>query len=170
MSATAPLQVTYLPTASLTTAERNPRTHSDAQIRQIAASIAAFGWTNPILVDEHARIIAGHGRLAAAQQLGMPQVPTITLAGLDAAQRRALVIADNQLALTAGWDADLLRTELEALKELEFDLDLLGFGDDELADLLDDPDFAPSAIGDQSRLDERSPVTCPECGHVFAPS
>jgi len=150
MNAPAPLQVTYRPTASLTTAERNPRTHSDAQIRQIAASMQAWGWTNPILVDEDNRIIAGHGRLLAAQSLAMPSVPTITLAGLDAAQRRALVIADNQLALNAGWDADLLRGELEALQAMDFDIGLLGFPDDELAAWLaaptpglTDPDDVP---------------------------
>jgi DNA modification methylase len=144
------LRVVYRNTADLNAAEHNPRTHSPAQIQQIAASIQAWGWTNPILVDEDNRIIAGHGRLLAAQSLAMPTVPTITLAGLDAAQRRALVIADNQLALNAGWDADLLRTELEALKELEFDISLLGFPDDELAAWLaaptaglTDPDDVP---------------------------
>ena len=144
------LRVVYRNTADLTAAENNPRTHSPAQIQQIAASMTAFGWTNPILVDEHARIIAGHGRLLAAQSLAMPTVPTITLAGLDAAQRRALVIADNQLALNAGWDADLLRTELEALKAMDFDLSLIGFADDELAAWLaaptpglTDPDDVP---------------------------
>jgi DNA modification methylase len=119
-------------------AARNPRTHSPAQVEQIARSIAAFGWTNPILIDEHSGIIAGHGRLAAAQKLGMAEVPTITLTGLSAEQKRALVIADNQLALTAGWDAELLALELGELGAADFDLSLIGFSDDELASILAD--------------------------------
>lgn len=97
------LEVRYLPIASLSPAERNPRLHSDAQSALIARSITEFGFTNPILLAEHARIIAGHGRLAAAHKLGMREVPTIALTGLTAAQKRALVIADNQLALNASW-------------------------------------------------------------------
>jgi DNA modification methylase len=146
------LSVSYLAIAAIQPAARNPRTHSPAQIAQIARSITAFGWTNPILIDEHARIIAGHGRLAAAQQLGFSEVPTITLAGLSDAQVRALVIADNQLALNAGWDAELLQMELGELGADGFDLSLIGFSDDELAgiladrtDGLTDPDDVPDA-------------------------
>jgi ParB-like chromosome segregation protein Spo0J len=132
------LQITYRPAAALAAAERNPRTHSPAQIAQIAASIQAFGWTNPILIDERQRIIAGHGRLQAAHNLGLHDVPTITLTGLTPAQKRALVIADNQLALNAGWDADILRTELEELGalELDFDLDVVGFSQAEIHQIL----------------------------------
>jgi DNA modification methylase len=146
------LSVSYVAIAAIQPAARNPRTHSPAQIAQIARSIAAFGWTNPILIDEHARIIAGHGRLAAAQQLGLAEVPTITLAGLTDAQVRALVIADNQLALNAGWDAELLQMELGELGADGFDLSLIGFSDDELASILadrtdglTDPDDVPDA-------------------------
>ncbi|HEX3399410.1 MAG TPA: DNA methyltransferase [Acetobacteraceae bacterium] len=146
----APLAVAYLPVASLVGAARNPRTHSPAQVEQIARSIAAFGWTNPVLVDEHQHIIAGHGRLEAARKLGMADVPTITLAGLSPDQRRALVIADNQLALNAGWDSELLALELGELGANSFDLSLIGFSDDELAailadrtDGLTDPDDVP---------------------------
>ena len=115
---------------------RNSRTHSDEQVAQIAASIREFGWTNPILVDGANGIIAGHGRLMAARKLGMEQVPVIVLDHLTDAQKRALVIADNKLALNAGWDMDLLSSEIEGLGEDGFDLSLLGFNEDELAALL----------------------------------
>jgi ParB-like chromosome segregation protein Spo0J len=151
-------------------AARNPRTHSPAQVEQIARSIAAFGWTNPILVDEHNGIIAGHGRLAAAQKLGMAEVPTITLTGLSAEQKRALVIADNQLALGASWDADMLALELGELGSGGFDLSIIGFSDAELDDILKEPGFAPVGEDEQGRLDQRAPVTCPECGHEFSPA
>jgi DNA modification methylase len=115
---------------------KNPRTHSDAQVAQIAASIAEFGFNNPILVDTKAGIIAGHGRLLAARKLGLTEVPVIVLDHLSEAQKRAYIIADNQLALNAGWDDDLLRSELAALQEESFDVSLLGFEDEELAWLL----------------------------------
>jgi DNA modification methylase len=118
--------------------ERNPRTHSPEQITKIAASLLEFGWTNPILVDGEAGIIAGHGRLLAARELGMAIVPVIELTHLSEAQKRAYVIADNRLALDAGWDEDLLTEELKALEGLDFNLELTGFGLDELHDLLDD--------------------------------
>src|ERR1035437_1141991 len=115
---------------------RNPRTHSDAQIAQIAAGIAEFGFNNPILVDTKAGIIAGHGRLLAARKLGLTEVPVIVLDHLSEAQKRAYIIADNQLALNAGWDEALLRSELAALQQEDFNLGLVGFEDDELARLL----------------------------------
>jgi DNA modification methylase len=124
--------------AALIPYARNPRTHSDSQVAQIAASIREFGWTNPLLVDEAGTLIAGHGRLLAARQLGMTQVPAITLRHLSEAQKRALVIADNKLALNAGWDDDLLRIELTDLSALGFDLNLVGFDDFEIADILAD--------------------------------
>ena len=118
--------------------ERNPRTHSPEQITKIAASLLEFGWTNPILVDGEAGIIAGHGRLLAARELGMTTVPVIELTHLTEAQKRAYVIADNRLAMDAGWDEDLLAEELKALEDLDFNLELTGFDLDELHDLLDD--------------------------------
>jgi ParB-like chromosome segregation protein Spo0J len=114
VTAPQPLNIVQRPIADLIPAARNPRTHSDAQVAQIAASIREFGWTNPLLADERGTIIAGHGRLAAARQLGMQSVPVIALEHLTTAQKRALVIADNKLALNAGWDDDLLRLELSA--------------------------------------------------------
>jgi ParB-like chromosome segregation protein Spo0J len=120
----------------------NPRTHSDAQIAQIAASIAAFGFNNPILVDTKAGIIAGHGRLLAARKLGLAEVPVIVLDHLSEAQKRAYIIADNKLAEGAGWDEDALRSELAALQAEDFNLDLVGFEEDELARLLAAQDAA----------------------------
>ena len=144
------LTISLRPLNSLVPYARNPRTHSDAQIAQIAASIREFGWTNPLLIDDQGSLIAGHGRLLAARQLGLTEVPAITLAHLSEAQKRALVIADNKLALNAGWDEDQLRIELVDLKTADFDLSTLGFEDFELADLfieqspsLTDPDDVP---------------------------
>lgn len=116
----------------------NSRTHDERQVKQIAASIKEFGFNNPILIDEKNGVIAGHGRLLAAELLGIENVPVIQLAHLSEAQRKAYVLADNQLALNAGWDFDLLKIELETLSELDFDVDLIGFDDDFLASLLDE--------------------------------
>lgn len=115
----------------------NSRTHSEAQVTQVAASIKEFGFTNPILIDDEGGIIAGHGRVMAAKKLGMDEVPCIVLSGLTKAQRKAYVIADNQLALNAGWDLDLLRVEIEGLQELDFNVDLLGFDGEFMDGLLD---------------------------------
>jgi DNA modification methylase len=125
------------PLSRLQPYERNPRTHSAEQIAKIADSISEFGFTNPILVDGAAGIIAGHGRLEAARRLGLEQVPVIELTHLSEEQKRAYIIADNRLALDAGWDEDLLREELEALRTGGFELGLTGFGDEELAALLE---------------------------------
>ena len=122
---------------------RNPRTHSDAQVAQIAASIRAFGFNNPILVDTKAGIIAGHGRLLAARKLRLKEVPVIVLDHLSETQKRAYIIADNQLALNAGWDDEMLRIELAALQEDDFDINLVGFDDVELARLLAAQDATP---------------------------
>lgn len=116
------------PANKLTGYDRNARTHTDQQIGQIAASIAEFGFTNPILAGSDGVIIAGHGRLAAALTLGLESVPVIVLDHLSEVQRRALVIADNQIAINAGWDAGLLRFELDELESVGFDVGLLGFG------------------------------------------
>ena len=118
---------------------RNARTHSPAQVAQIAASIREFGWTNPVLVDGQRGVIAGHSRLLAVHQLGLTEVPVIELAHLSEAQRRAYVLADNRLALSAGWDADMLRIELGDLQVEGFDLALTGFEPGEIAAFLLDP-------------------------------
>jgi hypothetical protein len=134
---TAPLNVETRPVERLIPYARNARTHSDEQVAQIAASIAEFGFVNPILIGPDDVVIAGHGRLLAARHLGMTEVPVIVLDHLTEAQRRALVIADNRIAENAGWDEALLRAELAALREEDFDLDLLGFAEIELGNLLD---------------------------------
>lgn len=146
------LQVVYKPVADLIPYANNSRTHSDEQVTQVAASIKEFGFTNPVLIDEKNGIIAGHGRLMAAKKLGLEQVPTITLEGLTDAQRKAYVIADNKLALNSGWDNELLSLEIEQLKELDFDIDLLGFDEDELADLL--PEIEELPDGDEDEVPE----------------
>ena len=115
---------------------RNARTHSTAQIAKIAAAIQEWGWTNPVLVDEAGSIIAGHGRILAAKKLGIAEVPVMVAAGWSEAQRRAHVLANNRLALDAGWDEDLLRCELVELGELGIDLPLTGFSDGELGKLM----------------------------------
>jgi DNA modification methylase len=153
-TATPPLFPPYKPAsvAALVPYARNARTHSDAQVAQIAASIREFGFTNPILVDGDRGIIAGHGRLLAARKLGLTEVPTIELGHLSEAQRRAYILADNRLALSAGWDDDLLRIELGDLQAEGFDLSLTGFDLGEIEALfaaptfgLTDPDEVPAA-------------------------
>ena len=133
------LNIEYVKRDQLIPYINNSRTHDARQVKQIASSIKEFGFTNPLLIDEDGGIIAGHGRLLAADLLGIDQVPTITLVGLTEAQRKAYVIADNQLALNAGWDLDTLKVELDRLTELDFDVDLLGFDDDFLSSFLDEP-------------------------------
>lgn len=153
---------------SLTPFANNARTHSDAQVEKITASLREFGFTNPVLTDGRHGIVAGHGRVLAAKKLGMDVVPTIELSHLSAAQRRAYVLADNRLALDAGWDDDLLRLELGELRDDGFDLGLTGFDSAELDSLfatgnegLTDQDDA-----DNGALDGK--VCCPSCGHEFA--
>lgn len=130
-------QIEYISVDKLIPYANNSRTHSDAQVAQIAASIKEFGWTNPILIDGANGIIAGHGRLLAARKLGYTEVPTIELKDMTEAQKKAYVIADNKLALNADWDTTILGLELNALKDVGFDLDILGFDDKELAVLLE---------------------------------
>lgn len=140
-----PLAITYRPPASLVPDPRNARTHSRRQVEQIRASIEAFGFTNPILADPDGKIIAGHGRLLAAKAQGLAEVPVITLSGLSEAQQRALLIADNKIALNAGWDLEILQGELGALSTLDLGIDvtLTGFSTGEIDVILNetaDPD------------------------------
>ena len=134
---------------------RNSRTHSDAQVAQIAASIKEFGFTNPVLIDETGSIIAGHGRVMAARKLAIADVPSIRLTHLTEAQKKAYVIADNKLALNAGWDDEMLAVELTDLKDMGFDLDLTGFSTDEIEALL-----APT--GTEGLTDEDAVPEVPE--------
>ena len=136
---TSQLQIQYRPTDSIRGYERNARVHTQDQIGQIIDSIAEFGFNNPILIDEHGVIIAGHGRLEAAKQMTLAEVPTITIAGLSDEQRRAYVIADNKIALNARWDETLLAAELQMLQLSTFDMKLTGFSELEIATRLDEP-------------------------------
>ena len=129
------LEIQYKPIQDLIPYARNSRTHSDAQVAQIAASIKEFGWTNPVLLDGENGIIAGHGRIMAAQKLGESEVPTIELSHMDENQKRAYIIADNKLALNAGWDNEMLALELADLKDAGYDLGFTGFSMDEIEDL-----------------------------------
>ena len=146
------LQIEYRRPSELAPYARNSRTHSDKQIAQIEASIREFGFTNPLLIDEHGGIIAGHGRLAAATKLKLESVPCITLSGLTDAQKRAYVIADNKLALNAGWDEALLAAELKHLQAEDYNVGLIGFSDKELQDILGEPEgkYDEDADGDVS--------------------
>lgn len=162
------LEVTYVATTDLIPYANNPRTHSDQQVAQVAASIQEFGFNNPILIDEHNSIIAGHGRLAAAQKLNMNLVPTILLEGLSEAQRKAYIIADNKLTENSTWDYELLEIEIDRLKEFDLDLDLTGFEPQELQDILgiglekksEDVEFKEVS---EAALNHE----CPKCGFEF---
>jgi len=131
------MQIEQTKTSDLLPYAKNSRTHSDAQVAQIAASIREFGFTNPILIDQENQIIAGHGRVLAAMKLKLDEVPCIRLSHLSESQKRAYVIADNKLALNAGWDDELLALEIKDLQDSDFDVSLLGFDDDELAKIMD---------------------------------
>ncbi|MBI4890500.1 MAG: site-specific DNA-methyltransferase [Acidobacteria bacterium] len=161
------LQVVRWPVERLLPYARNARTHSDEQVAQIAASIAEFGWTNPILAGGDGVVIAGHARLLAARKLGITEVPVVILDHLSESQRRALVIADNRLALNAGWDEEMLRVELDALREDDFNLDLLGFGDDELEALLSEPDSEVTGNTDDDAVPETPETAVTLLGDVW---
>lgn len=139
---TGSLRLEFWPIERVIPSPRNARTHSDAQVAEIAGSIQAFGFTNPILVGEGGTLIAGHGRLAAARKLALQEVPVIALHGLSEIQQRQLMLADNRIALNAGWDVDMLHLELSDLKTLGADLAVLGFSKGELAKAL-----TPATLG-----------------------
>lgn len=160
------LHVEYISIEDLKHYERNTRTHSEEQIAQLCRSIEEYGFTNPVLIDENNELIAGHGRSTAAAKLGMKEVPAIRLTGLTDAKKRALRIADNQLALNAGWDEEMLRIEIVELQDEDFDLDLLGFSDDALNALLEPDDVAdddeePSAADGDVGEPPAEPITEP---------
>lgn len=133
-------QIEYVSLGALTPYARNSRTHSPEQVKRIAASIREFGFTNPVLVDGEGTIIAGHGRVLAAEHLQMETVPVVKLEYMTEQQKRAYVIADNKLALDAGWDEELLRVELEALHADGYAVELTGFGAEELSEIMLDSD------------------------------
>ena len=162
------IEIQYKATEDLIPYARNSRTHSAEQVAQIAASIREFGWTNPILIDGENGIIAGHGRVLAAHKLGETQVPTIELSHMSDTQKRAYIIADNKLALNAGWDNEMLALEIDDLKEAGFDLSFTGFTMDDI-NALKTPDFDAATEDDQGKLDQLEPkwIACPHCGKEF---
>lgn len=162
------IKIEIINVCELTAYGKNARTHSDSQVAQIAASIREFGFTNPVLIDKEGGIIAGHGRVLGARKLGLKEVPCLRLDHLTENQKRAYIIADNKLALNAGWDAEVLQVELADLSGSSFNMDLLGFGVDDLAEAMGmGGNFEPGTEEDQGRLDQKKPVTCPNCGHEF---
>lgn len=157
------MQIEQISIEELLPYAKNSRTHSDEQTAQIAASIKEFGFTNPVLIDNENQIIAGHGRILAARKLKMKEVPCIRLGYLTETQKKAYVIADNKLALNSGWDEELLALEIADLKDEDFDISLLGFSDDELADLADQIAEEVEGLTDEDAVPEtpEEPITKP---------
>ena len=160
------LQVRYQPLDSLVPYTRNARTHSDEQVAQLAGSMREFGWTVPILVDEENGVIGGHGRMMAARKLGMTEVPTIELRNLTPIQKRAYILADNRLAEQAGWDEKLLALNLEELQIAEFDLQTIGFSDEELAQLLLNSDHGTGET-DEDEIPAEQEVAISQSGELW---
>lgn len=157
------MQIEQISIEELLPYAKNSRTHSDEQTAQIAASIKEFGFTNPVLIDNENQIIAGHGRVLAARKLKMKEVPCIRLGYLTETQKKAYVIADNKLALNSGWDEELLALEIADLKDEDFDISLLGFSDDELADIADQIAEEVEGLTDEDAVPEtpEEPITKP---------
>lgn len=148
----------------------NSRTHSEEQVLQLASSIKEFGFTNPVLIDEQGGVIAGHGRILAARKLNIEQIPCIVLTGLTNAQKKAYVIADNQLALNSGWDLGLLKVEFESLNEMGFNLNDLGFNDDFISGIFSADEFIENENGNESFdevSEEKLKHKCPRCSYEF---
>lgn len=159
------------PIDSLIPYARNSRTHSDAQVAQIAASIREWGWTMPVLIDEQGGIIAGHGRVLAARKLRLPEVPCMIATGWTEAQRRAYVIADNKLALNADWDNEILKLELSEIGETKFDSGLIGFSADEFLSLMNEEQGKQKTAPEEFlEVDEKIETEhrCPSCGYEWS--
>lgn len=157
-------------TADLIPYANNSRTHSELQIQQIANSIKEFGFTNPVLIDENNNLIAGHGRLLGAELAGLDKVPCIVLSGLTETQKQAYIIADNKIALNAGWDEELLAQELNALAEAGYNVELTGFDHSELDELIKaaDPTFTPPSSTKEIDVDAMELAhKCPKCGFEY---
>lgn len=176
------MQIQYRDVSTLVPYARNARTHSPAQVAQLAAMIREYGWTNALLIDGKNNIVAGHGRTMAATMLyehgdvlqwadgsAIPagQVPVILCDEWSDAQRRAYILADNKSALNAGWDNELLKLELQAIVDDGFNIELAGFDTAELSLLLYEPAFEPASEDEQGKLDEKAMKSCPNCGHEF---
>jgi len=162
------MQIKEIEVSKLIPYANNSRTHDDAQVAQLAASIKEFGFRNPILVDGLG-IIAGHGRLMAARKLGLEKVPTIDCSDMTETQKKAYIIADNKLALNSGWDNELLSLEISELDTNGFNLEVLGFNADELSSFINGVNFDAATEDDQGKLDELEPkwINCPHCGKEF---
>ena len=161
------MKIETLSTASLIPYARNAKKHDPAQISKLCGSIREFGFNNPVLIDKDNGIIAGHGRVLAAQSLGLETVPCIRLGHLTDTQRRAYILADNRLAeIGGGWDEEMLKLELADLAAFDLDVAELGFTDFAFSEA---PDFAPGTEDDQGKLDEKSPIECPHCHMHFTP-
>ena len=173
MSVVTPRRIELWAVERLKPYARNARTHSAEQIDKIAASIATYGFNAPILVDSDDGIVAGHGRLEAAKSLGMTEVPVIVLDHLSEQQRQAYLLVDNRLSDLGGWDMDMLALEIETLQEQGLVLEDMGFTEDELSQLLDEPfDTETEEIDDtppptEDRESEEAHCICPNCGHQF---
>jgi ParB-like chromosome segregation protein Spo0J len=163
------LKIEYVNIEKLIPYVNNSRTHSEFQVKQIASSISEFGFTNPVLIDENQTIIAGHGRVMAAEILSIDRIPTIKLEGLTKAQIKAYVIADNKLALNADWNIDMLKLEFQDLLDINFNVDIIGFDSNEINALTQMPNFDPASEDDQGKLDQLDPkyISCPHCGKEF---
>ena len=164
-------QLEQIATAELIPYARNARTHSPSQVAGIAGSIREFGFNNPVLIDQDNGIIAGHGRVLAAQQLGLATVPCLRLGHLTKTQRKAYILADNRLAELAGWDTEMLALEIADLRLDDVDLELLGFDDDALVDLLGqvatDTDTSPDEFKEMDE-DIDTDHECPKCGYRWS--
>ncbi len=163
------LSYRLIPTADLIPYARNSRTHSDAQIAKIASSIREFGFLNPIITDGKNGIVAGHGRVLAAQKLGLKELPCVEAKHLTEAQKRAYVIADNRMALDAGWDFEMLKVELKDLEDMKFDLTMTGFDLGEMTLMFDEAVAPDSSTQEIDPDDYNMACTCPKCGFEFDP-
>ena len=164
--------ITLIDTGELIPYTNNVKEHPDEQVKKIASSIKNYGWDQPIVVDADNEIIKGHGRLQAAELLGLDEVPVIRRDDLTDAEAKAARIADNKTA-ESPWENDLLATELALLEDEPIDMGTLGFGDGEIDEILDGmevPEFEPTSEEEQPNLDETNKAECPECGHEFNPN
>lgn len=161
-----PKTIEQIPLKKLTPYARNSRVHSEIQVAQLASSIKEFGFTNPVLITDECDIIAGHGRVLAAKKLGLDEVPCIRLSHLTEHQRRAYVIADNQLALNASWNFDMLSVEIDELNDGKYDISKIGFSTTELAEIIGSPNEMPKNEEEKLKADEKTTI-CPKCHHEF---
>lgn len=160
------IKLNSIKTSDLIPYARNARTHSAEQVAQIAASIKEFGFINPVIIDKDNGIIAGHGRVMAARKLGMAEVPCVEVAHLTEAQKKAYILADNQLAMNAGWDREMLRLEIEDLS-LCFNLDAIGFSKHEIDGLLASIDFEDPNEVEKEEKSSKKIIICPKCGFEY---